>query len=294
LALKSVHLLLTYRCDRECDHCFVWSGPSAEGVMGLGMVREVLAGALRMGTVRRIYFEGGEPFLYYPLLLEGMRLVAKAGLENGIVTNAYWATGPEEARLWLLPLREWNLVDLTVSRDPFHGEEAEPLLARQVAGELGIPVGEISIGRPGEERPAREGDLRFRGRAAEKLTPGLPLLPWETLRECPHEDLADPERVHLDPLGNVHLCQGLVLGNVREHPLDALFASYCPREHPIVGPLLEGGPAALVEEYGLPHEEGYVEECHLCYRARQALRASFPACLGPDQMYGEGPMVCSP
>ncbi|MGB9723800.1 MAG: radical SAM protein [Chloroflexia bacterium] len=287
MALRSVHLLLTYRCERECDHCFVWSSPSAEGVMGLEMVREVLAGALRMGTVRRIYLEGGEPFLYYPLMLEGMRLVALAGLENGIVTNAYWATGGEEARLWLRPLREWNLVDLTVSRDALHGEEAGPLLARQVAEELGIPVGEIAIAQPCGDRPAREGDLRFRGRAAEKLTVGLPLRPWETLRECPHEDLADPERVHLDPFGYVHLCQGLTLGNVRERPLDALFAAYRPREHPIVGPLLEGGPAALVEAYGLPHEEGYVEECHLCYRARQALRGAFPAFLGPGQMYGE-------
>ncbi len=23
VALESLHLLLTYRCDRECDHCFV-------------------------------------------------------------------------------------------------------------------------------------------------------------------------------------------------------------------------------------------------------------------------------
>lgn len=288
MALKSVRLLLTYRCDRECDHCFVWSSPSAQGVMSLELVREILDGALRMGTVQRIYFEGGEPFLYYPLMLEGMRLVARAGLENGIVTNAYWATGPEEARLWLQPLLECNLVDLTVSRDLFHGEETEPLLAWQVAGELGLPMGEIAIAQPCEERPAREGDLRFRGRAAEKLTGGLPLRPWATLRECPYEDLADPERVHIDAFGYVHLCQGLVLGNVGERPLDDLFASYRPREHPVVGPLLEGGPAALVEVYGLPHEEGYVEECHLCYRARESLRSSFPAFLGPGQMYGEG------
>ncbi len=242
MSLKSVHLLLTYRCDRECDHCFVWSGPSAQGMMSLELVRKILAGALRMGSVRRIYFEGGEPFLYYPLMVEGMRLAAQAGLETGIVTNAYWATGSEEARLWLRPLLEWKLVDLTVSRDRFHGEEAEPLLAQQVAGELGIPVGVLAIAQPCAERPAREGELRFRGRAAEKLTGGLPLCPWETLRECPYEDLADPERVHIDAFGYVHLCQGLTLGNIRERPLDDLFASYRPRDHPIVGLLLAGGP----------------------------------------------------
>ncbi len=256
--------------------------------MSLALLREVLAGALRVGTVRRIYFEGGEPFLDYPLLIEGMRLVAQAGLENGVVTNAYWATGPEEARLWLQPLVDLNLEDLSISRDPLHGGEEEARCARQTAGEMGLLVGEISIARPCGDRPAREGDLRYRGRAAEKRTAGLPLRPWNTLRECPHENLADPDRVHLDPFGYVHLCQGLVLGNVGERPLDVLWASYRPREHPIVGPLLEGGPAALGECYGLTPEEGYVEECHLCYGARLALRERFPTWLGPGQMYGEG------
>ncbi len=289
MTLKGIHLLLTYRCDRECDHCFVWASPSAQGVMSLSLIREMLVGARRLGTVRLVYFEGGEPFLFYPLMAEGMRLVAQAGLENGIVSNAYWATGPEEARLWLRPLQDLRLVDLSLSSDLFHGEEKEPAevrYARQAAGELGLPVGTIAI-EPCADRPAKEGPLRFRGRAAEKLTAGRPLQPWETLRECPHEDLADPGRVHLDPFGNLHLCQGLLLGNLRQAPLDALVAAYDPTGHPIVGPLLEGGPAGLVQRYDLPHQEGYIEECHLCYQARRTLRERFPSLLGPGQVYGE-------
>ena len=27
--LTGLHLLLTYRCNYDCDHCFVWSGPQA-------------------------------------------------------------------------------------------------------------------------------------------------------------------------------------------------------------------------------------------------------------------------
>ena len=44
---------------------------------------------------------------------------------------------------------------------------------------------------------------------------------------------------------------------------------------------------ALVERYGLPHDETYVDACHLCYLARAALRERWPEILRPAQMYGE-------
>jgi pyruvate-formate lyase-activating enzyme len=54
--------------------------------------------------VKTIYFEGGEPFLYHPMLVAGVRLVTAAGFEAGIVSNAYWGTSVEDAREWLRPL----------------------------------------------------------------------------------------------------------------------------------------------------------------------------------------------
>jgi hypothetical protein len=49
---------------------------------------------------------------------------------------------------------------------------------------------------------------------------------------------------------------------------------------------MNGGPAALVTEYGLSHESEYADACHLCYEARSALRERMPEILGPDQVYG--------
>ena len=126
----------------------------------------------------------------------------------------------------------------------------------------------------------------YRGRAAETLVDGLPRQPWNSFDECPYEDLIDPGRVHLDPLGNLHLCQGISMGNLFEYPLKQILEEYIPENHPIAGPLINGGPAQLVTRYGLDHEPGYVDACHLCYSARLALRSRFPAELAPDQMYG--------
>ena len=71
-------------------------------------------------------------------------------------------------------------------------------------------------------------------------------------------------------------------------PLAAICASYDPAEHQLPGPLLHGGPAELVGRYGLPHDGGYADACHLCDQARHALRGRFPEALTPDQMYGNG------
>lgn len=126
----------------------------------------------------------------------------------------------------------------------------------------------------------------FRGRAADKLVSGLPTRPWEELTQCPYEDLRDPGRVHLDPFGHVHLCQGLSMGNMWGTPLSSLVQGYDPDLHPVCGPLLEGGPALLARRYEIEHDEEYVDECHMCYTVRLALLDRFPQYIAPRQVYG--------
>ena len=109
---------------------------------------------------------------------------------------------------------------------------------------------------------------------------------WEEFVECPYEDLVDPSRVHLDSFGNVHICQGISIGNFLEKPLSEIFSSYQPESHPICGALLRGGPASLIKELGLDPEEGYVDECHACYLARREKIDQYPDYLTPRQVYG--------
>jgi hypothetical protein len=160
---------------------------------------------------------------------------------------------------------------------------------------LGIPVGYISVAQPeAEDAPATTGQLpadagvMYRGRAAEKLVSKATLHPWDEFDQCPYEDLVEPGRIHLDPLGYLHICQGISLGNLRDTTLKQICQSYDPQNHPMIEPLLSGGPAELVNRYGLPHQEQYADACHLCYLSRLALRDRFPQFLGPDQAYGVG------
>jgi hypothetical protein len=290
--------LLTLKCVKECEHCFLHCAPSREATFTVGQLRTLIRQAEEVGTINIVYFEGGEPFLFYPLLLEGLRMVRAAGFDAGIVTNAYWATSVEDAVQWLKPIRELGIVDFSVSDDDFHRLEESDRKAEfacRAAQQLGIPTDTVSIESPsvscqaGDQhkgKPVVGGNVLFKGRAAEKLTAGLATRPCEEFTTCPHEDLRDPERVHVDAYGNVHLCQGLSMGNVWEVPLRDLVRGYDAQAHPIAGPLLRGGPARLSAEHGLAMHDSYVDECHMCYTARKLLLERFPQYLTPKEVYG--------
>lgn len=295
MKLEGLHILLTYQCTYECDHCFVWGSPWQTGTLTFGQIAQILVQAEEAG-VTSIYFEGGEPFLYYAILVQGVRRAADMGFSVGIVSNAYWASSVSDAKEWLRPFAG-RLADLTVSSDLFHCNERlgeRPQNALVAAKSLNIPTGMISIAQPDEDAKQThgqiedEGAVMYRGRAARILVEMASTHPWEGFDTCPHEDLREPGRVHLDPLGNLHICQGIVIGNLFEKPLKQICEEYDADTHPICGPLLEGGPVALVTEYNLPDasRSAYADACHLCYEARTALRPRFPQPLKPDQMYG--------
>jgi MoaA/NifB/PqqE/SkfB family radical SAM enzyme len=298
MKLSGLHLLLTYQCTFECDHCFVWGSPWQTGTLTLENIRHIVREAQNLGTITSLYFEGGEPFLYYATLLAGVRLAKAAGFEVGIVSNSYWATSVDDALEWLRPFAGL-LDDLSVSSDEYHYAE---MVSRQernacaAADRLGIPIGTISIAPPASlaastavgQLPESESGVMYRGRAAVKLSGKARQQPWSQFTSCPYEDLREPGRVHVDPLGNLHLCQGIVIGNLFQTSLTDICERFDPDTHPITGPLLRGGPIGLVTDYGLPHRETYADACHLCYEMRRDLRERFPEILAPDQVYGVG------
>ena len=296
MPITGLHLLMTYQCNFECDHCFVNSRPEAKGVMKISDIKQILEEAKSVGNIEWIYFEGGEPFLYYQTMLWGLRAAKDYDFKRGIVTNAYWATSVEDAKEWLNPLSEIGISDFSISDDVYHYDESEENLAKyayEAAEDLGLPVGKITIEDPKKclkqiewkGKPVVKGRVLFKGRAAEKLVEGLPRKTWTEFDKCLDEDFSNQGRIHIDPFGYVHVCQGITIGNMKQTPLPKLLIDFDPETHPICGPILRGGPAELVREYRVKHEEKYVDECHLCYSTRLNLRKKFPDVLAPNQMY---------
>ncbi len=293
MRLTGLHILLTYRCILTCDHCFVWGGPTQTATLTVEQVRLILRQAYDLGTVEWIYFEGGEPFLYYPVLVRAVQLATSMGFRVGLVTNAFWASSVEDALTWLRPFAEM-VEDLSISSDNFHANAPHAKHALTAARQLNIRAQVLRVILPAAENadqsaadPAETSTpLMFRGRAAATLAHTAPRQPAARFDRCENEDLRNPGRVHVDPLGYVHICQGMTMGNLFQIPLKEMIGMYVPERHPIVGPLLKGGPLALARVYNAPIADEYADACHMCYEVRQALRSDFPEILAPDEMYG--------
>jgi len=268
-------------------------------VFTIKQIKNILAEAKKLGTVDCVSLEGGEPFLFYPIMVRAVEEAAKLGFRVEVLSNCYWASCPEDAVEWLLPMAKAENVELSLSSDLHHGESwaiEEVKNAVKAANELSMKVGILSIKYPKAEAPcpkeiegAKVGlsELMYKGRAVSELAPDAEKKAWREFTKCPYEKLVDPERVHVDPLGYVHVCQGISIGNAWQKPLSKIIGEYDPSKNPILEPLIRGGPVALVEKFDLPHDGFYADACHLCYAARCMLRKNYPDILAPDEMYGE-------
>lgn len=297
--LNGIHFLLTYQCTYKCDHCFLFCTPDTYGTFTIDQIDAVLSDAQKIKTMEWIFFEGGEPLMFYPLLLEAIKRTKKMGFKTGLVTNCYPVQSEADAEIWLNPLKEAGIDNLSISNDKFHSDNPERSPASivcDVGRRIGLPVFEIAIKQPqsnfkddssqAKGKPIIEGGPKFKGRAAINLVEGLPLRKPAELTECPYEELTSPERVHIDAFGNTFVCQGISIGNLWKTPLSSLIRQYRMEDHPICAPIHQGGPLELAKTLDFPIGEGYVDECHLCFLTRRSCIDRFPEYLTPRQVYG--------
>lgn len=279
-SLTGIHFLITYGCSAECDHCFIWGTPRRSSAMSVEQVDSFLDQVQAVGTVTGVCAEGGESFTRYDVVVHFLRAATARGLTASALTNASWVESRAQAQERIAELMAAGLTNLGVSTDQWHRrsvpvERVDTLL--EVCAQAGLAASRMETTLEG---------VMFRGRAAERLAAQMPTKAAQELTACPHEKLDAPGRVHLDCYGMLHLCQGLSLG--REAISEAI-AAYDAHSHPIARHILSGGPYALAQfaaKFGFEIGPGYVDACHLCYRAREFLRPHFPELLGPDEMYG--------
>jgi hypothetical protein len=131
------------------------------------------------------------------------------------------------------------------------------------------------------------------GRAADNLVEDMEkpsLLPSGTCR-LPYwlgNEIHDPKAIEIDFNGNVTLCPGICIGNLKTQSLTNVLRNYAPEKHPFLHILAQEGPIGLtrmVTEFGIKINQRFVDECHLCYEMRQKLQRRFPSYLAPSSCY---------
>ncbi|MHC4288941.1 MAG: radical SAM protein [Planctomycetota bacterium] len=311
-------LMLTYRCSAACRFCYYYCSPQAGGLMSADTAIQSWEGLVRIaGNSAKVHITGGEPFLYFDRLEQILRQAGRLGLTplDFIETNAGVWTSEAELRDQLRLLDGLGLDRLKVSWDAYHEEfiDIEKVrqfvhIARQVLGQARVLVRwEKHLAAPTQIRTqdsSRQREIllesmqsdscRFTGRAAEELAPLLARHPLDYFhgRHC-QKALLGSKGVHIDPFGNVFngQCSGMILGNVNQTPLDALWCEFEPDRTPFWDILYKKGPIGFLDSPSggdYPQREKYASKCHLCTDIRRFFfdKGIYSVIINPHDCYG--------
>jgi hypothetical protein len=321
-------IIMSYQCQCACKHCLYNCGPRWKDWMSPQTLREALQATRAWHHRFQIHLTGGEPFLNFPLLLEGVRLAVELRIPCYVETNAGWCLREEDVADKFITLKEAGLNAILISCSPFHAEKIPPartFLAIHKALEIFGPQGVIvylpqsleqvqlfDVERPtpiaryvkrfGLERAGRmlwDGySIISGGRSGYALGHLTRRQPASAFRSqnC-FLEIVHAHHSHFDLYGNYisWFCGGLTVGGW--HSLPRILDDFRNRRFPpLVDILVHSGPFGLLEmakaEYGYQElPQGYAGKCHLCVDVRRCLyqRGQF-AELRPGGFY-EDPLL---
>ena len=111
-------IILTEACNIRCSHCLPECEPRRTENLQWAALDRILRDAKRAGSVTKVAFTGGEPFLVPTVLRQAVALCAELRLGSSVMTNGFWASSVLRAREALQRLP--GLTELGLSTDTFH------------------------------------------------------------------------------------------------------------------------------------------------------------------------------
>jgi hypothetical protein len=271
-------------------------------------LREALEAVTTFPRTPQLHMTGGEPFLHFGLLLDGVRLASELGITSYVETSAQWCTDQSEAVERFEILKQAGLQAVLISCSPFHAEKIPPVrtleavrAALEIFGSEGVIVylpdflrviQAFELDRPTplsryEEEFGAEGARRILWQGYSIISGGRSGYELGHLRpgnraeafagtDC-SVDILYAHHSHLDLYGNYisGFCGGLTVGDWHDMP-QLLIDFREGRYPPLIEILVERGPYGLFEfsqaRHGYrPLPDGYAGKCHLCVDVRRHL-----------------------
>lgn len=151
-------IVLSYKCTAECKHCMYACSPkwSADWMAEKDLYRLLFSlspwiapsiyGSEYIGLNSGIHFTGGEPFLNFDLLCEGVRMAKELNIPSVFVeTNSFWAFSDDVTRDKLTTLKDLGMDGILVSVNPFFLEyipfertQRAALISREIFGDNAV------------------------------------------------------------------------------------------------------------------------------------------------------------
>ncbi|MBQ6382633.1 MAG: radical SAM protein [Clostridia bacterium] len=114
---EHISLVLTDRCNADCDSCSLSCGPDGRNVMAEDLMLRVVREAKAAG-IRIVEFTGGEPFLFTELLSRGVQAAHGEKMGVMVTSNGFWGSWEKEKVYSLL--KDMKPDHVNVSSDFFH------------------------------------------------------------------------------------------------------------------------------------------------------------------------------
>jgi hypothetical protein len=269
-----------------------------------------------------LHFTGGEPFLNYPLLEEGIRVAEEFDIPSIFVeTNGFWAVDDDTVRERLEDLKRSGLKGIMISVNPFYLEhvpfertkrlirfsvemfgpntmvyQTEYYRRYLAEGITGTKSFAESLEEYGPKGFRSRTEFFLNGRAPYALaeTGVFPRFPAKQLFEVPcTPSFLRSWHNHIDNYGNFipGYCGGLSLGTITDLP-SLIEEGLLLSDRPVLWFIIRDDFAGLLrfaESQGYrPKPKGYLSKCHLCADIRLHLAKvdSFPE-LDPPGFYTE-------
>jgi len=277
-------LIVTYRCNAECRHCFFESSPKREETIPLELGIKAIDEAAKLGA-EWISLTGGEPFLEPALVSAFIKHASESGLKTEIVSNGYWANSIQEATRILEPLKDLGLDALNLSIDDFH-QEHTPISsiknAYWAAQGLGIKLIIMTTTTKNnnvtaETLPELLGDKKIQVLGGKRVhdphallitTPVTPVGRGLDIAEHDYTLFSEVKcsevlrDLGLGPDGSVYPCCGplaskITLGNINEKPLNIILEE--AEQKPFYASIREGTTIS----------GAFTSKCHACLSLRE-------------------------
>ena len=150
----------TTACNLHCEHCFVNRDPKK---LDIKEAVGFLDRCAQAGTIEKVGFSGGEPFLYMDFLLEVSHAVVEHDmLFDQIMTNGDWWQTEEDLKQTLHLLYDAGYDGkIGLSWDKYHGQTAERMNTFIKSVQTIFGQDSINIQTVGEDSPVARNDDTF-------------------------------------------------------------------------------------------------------------------------------------
>ena len=212
-SFNALVLIPSDHCNITCRHCAPACGPAPKRAWNVELIRRCLNEAANLPNVgKRVHFAGGEPFLYYPQMLELVRHARSLGFDISIVTNGFWGKNEARATMMVGELVDAGLTRVELSTDVFHQEHIPvPTIRRSIqvlkSASVKIILRVITSRKHTVEETLRQ--LTVEDLDGLEIA-GSPVVPVGRAKEAVPED-----EVYLTPYGTHGTCHNMLNLTVR-------------------------------------------------------------------------------